>query len=705
MEADLGSDPFNALMQISGQVYRKQPGRETSRVLIQDRPYFIKKHWGISLGECVKNIFSGRLPIIGAKTEWKAIQALTDLGLGTTPLVGYGQRGFWPFTQQSFVLTQALDETISLEDDCKDWAQHPPAFADKKALILELARITRILHEAGWVHRDLYLCHFLRDKDRVLHLIDLHRMIRPRVFKTRWIIKDLSALLFSSLDYGLTRRDALRFLKAYTQLPLDQALKAWGPRIDRILHKASQLYEDAHRAHPPQPWVSTDARALPHKTGAYTGRFLLEGHEFQGERALRVLPRRRWVLKGQWQGRLVVVKLFSEQKEFDRECKAAKALAQHKILAPELLQVGSLGHLFAIIYAYIDQPQRVESCDEPLIHTLAQLHEAGLIQEDCHRDNFLSVQELIYVIDAGGIRFSSQHPLGERKSLQNLALLFAQWPQSQDKAHLPLFAVYGQARGWSDLPRKQTEFLRVLTKIRKKTLHAWLNKIFRNCSTIRIKPRFFQQIIIRRDFDTLHAQTLCAHPEAYFHGSAPYLKQGNSTTVVRATIGDREVVIKRYNRKNAVVRLKRYFSRSKAARAWKNAHTLESFGLMTPQPLAIIEKKLGPLHLDSYFVCAYLPMERLNLAQQDYAAALVAMMQVLKASHCQHGDLKFSNLLWDGKQLVIVDLDALKVIGNSKRFAQAHEADWARLLRNWQEYPAFQEELRRLKNAGSTEHG
>jgi len=96
----------------------------------------------------------------------------------------------------------------------------------KRGLVVELARLTRALHRRRAAHRDLYLCHFYaRTSDiavtpadwagRVV-MIDFHRLVRSPLFFTRFAVKDLAQLLFSTDGVaGVSPRDALRFWHAY----------------------------------------------------------------------------------------------------------------------------------------------------------------------------------------------------------------------------------------------------------------------------------------------------------------------------------------------------------------------------------------------------------------------------------------------------------------------------------------------------------
>ncbi|MFO7748475.1 MAG: lipopolysaccharide core heptose(I) kinase RfaP [Desulfobacteraceae bacterium] len=217
---------FDKLFGIEGPVYKKKDGRRTFRFKYKDEFYFGKFHKGVGWKKIMKNLLQFRRPpVLSAKNEWKAIQKLESLGIDTMTLAGYGKKGINPAKIESFVITEELKHTISLENYCKDWAQNPPTDQMKKALIKKVATIARIIHENGLNHRDFYICHFLLDismgLDRVtpdtlkLFLIDLHRVQLRRSVPWRWRAKDISALLFSSLDLGLSKEDLIYFASIY----------------------------------------------------------------------------------------------------------------------------------------------------------------------------------------------------------------------------------------------------------------------------------------------------------------------------------------------------------------------------------------------------------------------------------------------------------------------------------------------------------
>lgn len=243
-----GQDPFAAVEALQGQVYRELDGRRTLRFELDGKGYFLKLHRGVGWGEILKNWSTLKKPVLGADQEWQAIAALTRAGVPTMTAAAYGERGCNPASRHSFIITEELAPTISLEDFSRDWLSQSPPPALKRALIREVAEMTGRMHRAGVNHRDCYICHFLLHTDTPpspqqlrLSLIDLHRAQLRRRVPRRWRDKDLAGLYFSALGIGLTRRDKLRFLKVYFHRPLRQILRDEAALLDMLERKAVKL--------------------------------------------------------------------------------------------------------------------------------------------------------------------------------------------------------------------------------------------------------------------------------------------------------------------------------------------------------------------------------------------------------------------------------------------------------------------------------
>lgn len=237
------------LCSLEGEVFKRIQNRLTFRVERGGRGFFLKCHRGVGWKEIFKNLFSLRLPVLGAGNEWRAIHRLHELGVETMLPVAYGMEGWNPAGFRSLLITEELRGCISLERYCENWRDQPPPVLNKRILIRRLAKIARTLHENGVNHRDFYICHFLirlpwngSETGLHLYLIDLHRVQCRNQTPRRWVVKDLGSLWFSVMELGLTRRDLLRFVREYRQRPLREILGEEGDFWRDVQRRADRLY-------------------------------------------------------------------------------------------------------------------------------------------------------------------------------------------------------------------------------------------------------------------------------------------------------------------------------------------------------------------------------------------------------------------------------------------------------------------------------
>ncbi|MBS5774559.1 lipopolysaccharide core heptose(I) kinase RfaP [Kosakonia cowanii] len=249
-----GKDAFAEVEKLQGEVFRQLETRRTLRFELAGKSYFLKWHQGTAFKEVVKNLLSLRLPVLGADREWKAIHRLHDAGVDTMHGVGFGEKGANPINKTSFIITEDLTPTISLEDYCADWLTTPPQPRVKRMIIRRVATMVRKMHQAGVNHRDCYICHFLLhlpfdgdEQHLKISVIDLHRAQMRAHVPTRWRDKDLIGLYFSSLNIGLTQRDIWRFLKTYTALPLRGVIDQEADLLQKSHQKAERIRERTAR--------------------------------------------------------------------------------------------------------------------------------------------------------------------------------------------------------------------------------------------------------------------------------------------------------------------------------------------------------------------------------------------------------------------------------------------------------------------------
>ena len=177
-----------------------------------------------------------------ASNELRAIHRLQAMDIDTLTPVAFSCEGVNPARRKSCIVTEALLNTVSLED-LASLGPLEPVF--KRALVRRVAEICRTMHSNGVNHRDLYICHFHLDLDQLspprLYVIDLHRAQTRLVTPRRWLIKDLGGLLFSTRQVNISKRDLLRFIRFYSGVPLRQALKNNGGFWRKVVARANNL--------------------------------------------------------------------------------------------------------------------------------------------------------------------------------------------------------------------------------------------------------------------------------------------------------------------------------------------------------------------------------------------------------------------------------------------------------------------------------
>jgi len=238
---------------LQGEVYREVAGRRTLRVMLGDRAYFVKLHFGVGWGEIVKNLITARRPVIGARNEFTTCRYLEAQGVAAPAVAAFGQVGVNPASRFSFVICDALDGYESLEDITDRWELAPPTPREKRRLTEAVAQFAKALHRAGVVHRDFYICHLFAEINEYargevrLAVIDLHRAQMHTEIPQRWLLRDLAALLFSTLDLPLDSRAWLRFIRIYRGRPLQEVFAEEGDFWRSVYERALVLYEKGKR--------------------------------------------------------------------------------------------------------------------------------------------------------------------------------------------------------------------------------------------------------------------------------------------------------------------------------------------------------------------------------------------------------------------------------------------------------------------------
>lgn len=175
---------------------------------------------------------SGKWSTVAEQEASNAI-ALGGQGLTVPEPLAWGRDGASSFVVWSAVNGDAVDRWLD---------RHPfPATNDgwrrKCRLAVALAAQARQFHQAGWRHRDFYLCHHFAAESPAgfaTALIDLARVFRPRWRTRRWLVKDLAQLNYSASARHFSRAMRMRFFKHYLGcVRLDRTHQALARRILR----------------------------------------------------------------------------------------------------------------------------------------------------------------------------------------------------------------------------------------------------------------------------------------------------------------------------------------------------------------------------------------------------------------------------------------------------------------------------------------
>ena len=128
-------------------------------------------------------------------------------------------------------------------------------------------------------------------------------------------------------------------------------------------------------------------------------------------------------------------------------------------------------------------------------------------------------------------------------------------------------------------------------------------------------------------------------------------------------------------------------------------------GLTVAQPYMMHEQRFAMFNLDAFFAAQKLAgqellaaLPKLERAEQDQVVmAIRDMFERFKAFSLSHGDMKATNLLWDGKNVALIDLDAAHQHAGKKSWNKANRKDRRRFLKNWHDQPQLLERFEFLR--------
>lgn len=427
--------------------------------------------------------------------------------------------------------------------------------------------------------------------------------------------------------------------------------------------------------------------------------------------ALRILPGKRLTCLGEWKGEPVIVKLFFDpwhwHRHGRREKKGSELLCRSEIPTPALLFAGKAEGLtlYIVIFEYLEKGQKLDPFPSPsltsLVNLLAVEHQRGIVHQDVHLDNFLGCDHQIYQLDSGAVSATLfQMPLWQRDSLYYLAMLLSQYAALLPAQRELLLENYCQQRQWALTPALKKQFYHLLERQSDHRQRLVLKKIFKDCTAVVFKKTFRSLFAFDRAEDAFGLKNLLSTVDALLENPSCLLKNGNTCTVGKVKMNQHDYVVKRYNVKNPLHRLRCALHRTRAEKSWYNAHYLSLLEIPTAKPVALWEERWGPLRGKAYFISRFLPGETLTdyLSQESSAAQYPAiadqitqLFQRLFSARLSHGDLKATNFIVVNDIVHLIDLDSLQTHRTQWGLRRAWKKDWQRFMRNWQDNPTLTE--------------
>ncbi|WP_312359263.1 lipopolysaccharide kinase InaA family protein [Stutzerimonas balearica] len=425
---------------------------------------------------------------------------------------------------------------------------------------------------------------------------------------------------------------------------------------------------------------------------------------------LRTLPGQRYVGRARWNDREVLAKLMVGEKarrHFERERDGARLLVGQGLPTPRVLAEGWQDEEGGwLLFEYLENAcslwdawREVER-EAPLcpaqqailaeaLTLIGRMHACGLWQSDLHLDNLLRQHDRLFIVDGGGVRAETPgRPLSAGQALQNLGVFFAQLPAELEPFIESLLAHYLLANAEHAL--SLDALLNQVREVRRWRVRDYMKKLARDCSLFKAEIGPFGAQVVRRDEASGLAELL-ADPDRFI-AQGQIFKTGGAATVARVALAGRPLLIKRYNIKNPLHWLKRFWRPSRAWHSWLQGNRLDLLGIATPRLLAVKEQRWLWARGPAWLVTELLEGEDLIARWRPYVEdhppeaelrALERLLLALIRERVSHGDLKGHNLFWEDGRWALIDLDAVQQHHSGAGFARAFARDRARLLRNW----------------------
>jgi len=306
----------------------------------------------------------------------------------------------------------------------------------------------------------------------------------------------------------------------------------------------------------------------------------------------------------------------------------------------------------------------------------AAMHAAGVFSRDYHAGNIMvrpaGEQNFeLFLIDLHKARIRKK--LGLSMIITDLGKLSNSLPASRT-TQLRFLREYHRQGTISAL--SLPEFVRRINdraaRIKARQILSRSKRCVLKSSVFEVARTWKERYCGRRDFGHAEARALIAR-HANQRGDQKIIKKTSKSTLTMHTMTTGETLcVKGYRYRGFFYALLHLFRKSRTLKSWVAANGLIVRGMLTPQPLAMIENCRGPLVRENFYLCRWLDTApELNTyitgrqwsqpVKRQFVRCLAETIAKLHAQNIYHSDLKSNNILvrenastWD---FFFIDLD------------------------------------------------
>ena len=217
-------DTFGSVMALEGgRVARDFPGRRTVRLELKaagapPQAVYLKRYEANYLSPFRMLLRWLRWPGFAdeARQEWEALHRVGALDIHTATPIAVGQERVGGLVRRSFLMTAEIPDAT----EGHTWMAQLPA-AGRREFLRRIAALARKFHGAGLAHKDFYIGLILVapvNGSPELFLIDLQRVVKPALLWRRWLLKDLGAMAYSTLNARASSTMLMRAFLDYSNV-------------------------------------------------------------------------------------------------------------------------------------------------------------------------------------------------------------------------------------------------------------------------------------------------------------------------------------------------------------------------------------------------------------------------------------------------------------------------------------------------------